>query len=164
MGKGRKGSDTGSTLEGIVEQTLSRYGFQAISYSKYAKRPQDYGEELLLKNVPYTSIYSHTARTEFLLRSKRFKLEIRIECKWQQVTGSVDEKLPYLYLNAIEAMPESQIIIIIDGEGWKRGAKEWLERVVKDKQYQPENSNKEIQVMKLTEFITWVNNTFSSSP
>jgi hypothetical protein len=29
-----------------------------------------------------------------------------IECKWQQVSGSVDEKLPYLYLNCIEAMPE----------------------------------------------------------
>jgi len=54
-----------------------------------------------------------TLNTEFLLKSKEYNFNVRIECKWQQVSGSVDGKLPYLYLNSIEAMPESNIIIII---------------------------------------------------
>ncbi len=70
-------------------------------------------------NVPFTTIYQHGGNTEFRLISERYNMDIRIECKWQQVAGSVDEKLPYLYLNCIEAMPEKHIIIIIDGDGWK---------------------------------------------
>jgi len=63
-------------------------------------------------------------------------LQIRIECKWQQVKGSVDEKLPYLYLNTIEAMPENTIMILIDGAGWKTGAVKWLKDAVQQKNTQ----------------------------
>jgi hypothetical protein len=49
-------------------------------------------------------------------------LEIGIECKWQRISGSVDEKFPYAYLNCIEAMPERDIIIVVDGGGAKQGA------------------------------------------
>ena len=89
------------------------------------------------------------------------KAEIRIECKWQQVSGSVDEKLPYLYLNTIEAMPEKEITIIIDGDGWKKGAIEWLKQAVTKKKYTTKNNKKKkIQVMSLVEFITWANKKF----
>jgi hypothetical protein len=89
-------------------------------------------------------------------------LEIRIECKWQQAAGSVDEKLPYLYLNTIEAMPENSIMILIDGAGWKTGAIQWLKDAVKQKKYTTEETkNKNIMVFSLTEFFTWANRTFN---
>lgn len=69
-------------------------------------------------------------------------MEIRIECKWQQAAGSVDEKLPYLYLNTIEAMPENSIMILIDGAGWKAGAIQWLKDAVKQKKYTTEETKK----------------------
>jgi SepF-like predicted cell division protein (DUF552 family) len=73
-------------------------------------------------------------------------LKTRIECKWQQTAGSVDEKLPYLYLNTIEAMPEDQIMIIIDGAGWKKGAVDWLRRAVNEKKYTTQiNNHKKIR-------------------
>ena len=55
--------------------------------------------DLLVRRVPYQSIYGHRGVTEFLAVSASRGLAVRIECKWQQSQGSVDEKFPYLYLN-----------------------------------------------------------------
>jgi hypothetical protein len=130
-------------------------------YRVWEKNPERYGSELLLKNVPFETIYGHKGNTEFLLISKKYNLRIRIECKWQQTAGSVDEKLPYLYLNTIEAMPEKDVMILIDGEGFKAGAKTWLRKAVKDKLYTTDkNKDTNIMVFSLAEFFTWANKTF----
>ncbi|MBP9016445.1 MAG: hypothetical protein KBG17_01710 [Paludibacteraceae bacterium] len=126
------------------------------------EKSKKYGKELLLENVPFTTVYNHNGNTEFLLISEKFNLKIRIECKWQQVAGSVDEKLPYLYLNTIEAMPEDTIMILIDGNGWKTGAIKWLKDAVNQKKYTiEENKHKEILVFSLADFFTWANKTFN---
>ncbi len=109
-------------LESTVRSVLQRHGFETVAHSDYRKKPERYGKELLLTNMPYDTIYNHKGKTEFLLLSEKYQLTTRIECKWQQSNGSVDEKLPYLYLNCIETMPEKDIIIVIDGDGWKKGA------------------------------------------
>jgi len=55
-------------------------------------------------------------------------------------------------------MPEKYIVIIIDGEGFKRGSKVWLREAVKEKKYTSSTSkNKTIEVFSLAEFITWAN-------
>jgi len=162
MEKGAKGNITGNQLEVAVKTVLTGKGFELINYRVWDKNKEKYGEELLLENVPFTTIYNHKGNTEFLLISKRFDLQIRIECKWQQVKGSVDEKLPYLYLNTIEAMPENTIMILIDGAGWKTGAVKWLKDAVQQKKYTTaETQNKEIIVFTMTDFFTWANNTFN---
>lgn len=118
------------------------------------------GNELLLTDVPYDTIYQHSGKTEFLLKSERYNLEIRIECKWQQVAGSVDEKLPYLYLNSIEAMPEKHIVVVIDGNGWKTGAIPWLKEAAVNRKYTTsESPKKKIEILSLAEFMTWANTT-----
>jgi len=162
MEKGAKGNITGNQLEVAVKTVLTGKGFELINYRVWDKNKEKYGEELLLENVPFTTIYNHKGNTEFLLISKRFNLQIRNECKWQQVKGSVDEKLPYLYLNTIEAMPENTIMILIDGAGWKTGAVKWLKDAVQQKKYTTaETQNKEIIVFTMTDFFTWANNTFN---
>ena len=159
--QGGNANSSGSTLEGTVVGTLQSKGFQQISYREWKKSPAKYGDELLLTNVPFTTIYNHDGNTEFLLRSKKFGLEIRIECKWQQVPGSVDEKFPYLYLNCIEQMPEQRIIIIIDGGGAKMGSVKWLKDACRNKKYTDARSReKEIEVMNLAEFLVWANKAF----
>lgn len=132
-----------------------------MSYSDWSKNPSLYSNELLLKSVPYTTIYGHNGRTEFLVKSARYNLEIRIECKWQQVKGSVDEKFPYLYLNCIQAMPENNIFIIADGGGMKLGALLWLRNAIDTNLYRFEqNIHKDIRLFNLSEFVIWANNTF----
>jgi hypothetical protein len=138
---------------------LASKGFKATSYRDYLMKPEQYGSELLLRNVPYKTIYGHPGNTEFLIRSEKYRLEIRIECKWQQSSGSVDEKYPYTYLNCIEAMPERDIIIIVDGGGAKQGAVDWLRGAAARGMY-AEGKDKHILVMSLSEFLVWVNRTF----
>jgi hypothetical protein len=134
--QGRKANQCGNALEGVVSGAFSKRGFIEVPYKFWVKNPSKYGEELLIKNYPFTSIYGHKGNTEFYLTSVRYSCKIRIECKWQQVAGSVDEKYPYLYLNCIEAMPEKDIIILLDGGGYKKEAKDWLTKTIKEKKYQ----------------------------
>lgn len=109
MGKGTISNTTGNQLEQAVKTVLAGKGFELVNYRVWERAPEKYGNELILENVPFTTVYEHKGNTEFLLISKKYDLSIRIECKWQQVAGSVDEKLPYLYLNTIEAMQENSI-------------------------------------------------------
>lgn len=102
MEKGSKGNKTGNVLESTVVSVLQKHGFTVVPYKAYRYSSEEYRKEVLLTNVPYQTIYDHKGKTEFLLISERLGLKIRIECKWQQSSGSVDEKLPYLYLNALK--------------------------------------------------------------
>ena len=156
-----RGNRSGRLLESTVQSVVLEKGFEIEMYRKWDMKRKNYGKELLLKNVPFTTIYGHKGNTEFLLLSEKYNLEIRIECKWQQSPGSVDEKLPYLYLNTIEAMPQKDIIILIDGEGFKDGAKRWIRKAAKKLPYaNGERKDKNIMVFSLSEFMTWANNTF----
>lgn len=149
---------SGNILEQTIKTVFQNKGFQITTYREWKKHPEKYGADLLLTNVPYTTIYNHPGHTEFLAKSEKYKFEIRIECKWQQSAGSVDEKLPYLYLNCIESMPEGYIVIVIDGEGFKKGSKIWLREAVRQKKYTTTaNRDKTIEVFSLAEFITWAN-------
>lgn len=173
MNQGRTANITGNTLEQTVVGTLNSKGFRLVGYNEYSRykdikgmdaADQKYGRELLLRNVPYESIYGHAAKTEFLLTSARYNKLIRIECKWQQVSGSVDEKFPYLYLNCLEAMPEQEVIIIVDGGGAKLGGIGWLKNAAASRKYTSEsNRDKLIHVMNLREFIVWTNRSFPIS-
>ncbi len=161
MTKRKIANITGNQLEKAVQTVLSDKGFEIVMYREWKRHPEKYSKELLLKNVPFITIYGHNGNTEFLLLSEKYNLKIRIECKWQQSAGSVDEKLPYLYLNTIEAMPEKEIIILIDGNGFKAGAKKWLRNAVGKKLYTTEkNNDTTVMVFSLAEFFAWANDTF----
>lgn len=161
MAKGKQSNVTGNQLEATVKSVLKGKGFEVVNYRVWERNKSEYGSELLLENVPFTTIYNHRGNTEFLLVSQKYNLRMRIECKWQQSNGSVDEKLPYLYLNTIEAMPEASVMILIDGAGWKPGSINWLKEAVKERKYTTsDNANKEIHVVSLSEFFTWANKTF----
>ncbi|MBU2445683.1 MAG: 4-diphosphocytidyl-2C-methyl-D-erythritol kinase [Bacteroidetes bacterium] len=154
----QRATSSGNLLEQTVKTICRQKGFKIEKYKDWKKKPEKYGNELLLTDVPYDTIYKHTGKTEFLLKSSRYNLEIRIECKWQQVSGSVDEKLPYLYLNSIEAMPEKHIVIVIDGKGWKTGAIPWLKEAAANRLYTTSASTgKKIEILSLTEFMAWAN-------
>jgi len=154
-------TQSGNVLEKTVVSVFQSKKFVVAAYRAWQKNPAKFGEEVLLTNAPYETIYKHRGHTEYLLRSKRFNKEIRIECKWQQVSGSVDEKLPYLYLNCIETMPEKEIIIVIDGDGWKKGAIEWFKEAVTNRRYTDKASlGRVVRIFNLKEFITWANKEF----
>lgn len=144
----------GNILEQHVARTFADHGFRVMSHAAYVSHGACPGD-FLLTNVPYTTIYGHAGKTEFLVLSTARDMCIRIECKWQQSSGSVDEKFPYLYLNCIECMPENEIILLIDGRGYKPGALAWLKQAVQENRYC--RCPKSIHIMDLAEFIAWAN-------
>ncbi len=161
MQQGSLANSSGNTLEQTIIATLRSKGFAVLQYRDWQQAPHKYGSELLLRNVPYRSIYGHAAKTEFVIRSERFQVNVRVECKWQQSSGSVDEKFPYLYINCLEGMPEDHVIIVIDGGGAKPGSVEWLRHACANKLYvSPSSQHKRIDVMSLSEFLIWANRTF----
>ena len=160
MNQGSKANKCGNALEQIVKGTFSKKGFIEVPYKKYIKNPLKFGEELLIRNYPFISIYGHKGNTEFYLLSKKYDCKIRIECKWQQVAGSVDEKYTYLYLNCVETMTEIDIILLLDGGGYKKEAHDWLKNAIAQKKYQSNSSNKNIQLLDVKEFMIWANNRF----
>lgn len=158
--KGALANSSGRILEQNVIAILERKGFEVLYFRDYLKNPKNHGEELLLRNIPFRNIYGQPSNTEFLLKSKKYDMEIRIECKWQQSAGSVDEKFPYLYLNCIECMPEKNIFIIADGDGARAGAINWIKFATENKLYRSDkNIDKKITVMDLKDFIIWANKT-----
>ena len=160
-GQGGLANSSGRTLESTIVATVASKGFVHVPYRLWVQKPTTYGSELLLRDAPYTTIYGHSGKSEFLLRSQRYDLEVRIECKWQQSAGSVDEKFPYLYLNCVECMPEKQIILLVDGGGAKPGSVAWLREACRSGRYTtPTTAAKTISVMNLSEFLVWANRTF----
>lgn len=155
MQSGRRANRSGRVLENMVESVFRTHGYETASYAEWQRQPDEFGTRLLLKNVPYTTIYGHMGRSEFVVLLSG-KPQIRIECKWQQSSGSVDEKFPYLYLNAVEAMPEPTVLIIVDGGGAKPSAIEWLRRAAESRLYL-NDPHRAIHVMDSSGFVKWAN-------
>ena len=156
---GYHANNSGKVLESIVESSLHAKGFSVVPYKEWSKDIGDYNNEVLIKNVPYESIYKHSSKTEFLMISDEFNICTRIECKWQQTSGSVDEKFPYLFHNCAEMMTEPHVIILLDGGGAKKGAIEWLANACKNFNSDPTH-NRVIDLMTSTQFLQWVNSKF----
>jgi len=161
VNQGRSANASGKTLESTIVPVLEGKGFKKISYSHYIKNPSKYGTELLLTRVPYTTIYGQDGHTEFKIISKKYNKEIRIECKWQQEQGSVDEKFPYFYLNCIGAAPENEFILVYGGHGFKKGSINWIKIAAERMPFTTDvNRDKKIRIFRLEEFLIWANSTF----
>ena len=74
--QGLQANKTGKALERIVETALTAR-FSLVAHSEYQKKPGAYGNELLLKNAPYTTLYNGNGHTEFLLLPETYELNIR---------------------------------------------------------------------------------------
>lgn len=155
MASGGRANRSGRVLEEVVESVFRSHGYEQAWHREWNKNPEKYGPRLLLKNVPYRTIYGHNGRSEFVALVEG-RSSIRIECKWQQSPGSVDEKFPYLYLNAVEAMTEATVLIIVDGGGAKPHAVEWLRNAAESRLYMSDSS-RTIKVMDSAGFIRWAN-------
>ncbi|MBE6423073.1 PD-(D/E)XK nuclease superfamily protein [Succinivibrio dextrinosolvens] len=159
--QGTLANSNGKVVETMLLPLFTKNGFEVLSYKDYSKltaesRPPKY----VIKEVPFTTIYNAPGRTEFVIVDTTQNRTIRIESKYQATAGSVDEKYPYMFLNAVEQYPEKEIILIVDGDGYKAGAREWLERKINENWLDFKGKGKTIKLMKIIEFINWFNHEF----
>lgn len=145
ISQGGESNGSGKMLEGVIEREFRRFDIPVFDHSENGDNGDLFAEKFLLRNAPYTSIYGCRSRSEFLYVDFRLQSHIRIECRWQEVSGSVDEKLAYLFLNATRAMPERVIWIVLDGGGARAEAVDWIRREV------GQVANKTIRILSLPE-------------
>ena len=152
MSGGKKAFANGKKLECDFRDILVKNNFITMLYRDFSKI-KNKNENYLVKNIPYITIYGTKGRSEFLIYSNKYSLNHRVECKEQNVGGSVDEKLPYLLHNCLETFEEKNIIIIHRGNGFKKGAIDWLKnKAIENK------SIKNIEVFTLQEFNVFLKN------
>lgn len=120
---------SGFDLEAQIEAGLRERGFEIIAARDWdqTEPAQGDGTRKAILGAPYASIYNHAARIEFLLLFSGRR--ILVEVKRQRVAGSTDEKLPYVFANAqLNIGFGQEFIFVMDGNGWKKGALQWIER------------------------------------
>lgn len=149
---GSEANKTGRNWERHVEMIFKDFGAHIQEYKTNQNNGDMFQDIIVTRHVPYKSIYGLQSRSEFVfdIRSREFRA--RVEVKWQESSGSVDEKFPYVIANARQAYPESHIWIIIDGGGARPAGIEWLKQEAKNTRH------KEISIFTLAEFSPWLRN------
>jgi hypothetical protein len=133
MSQGNNANINGARLEKRVEQLLDRF---SIVYAKQHR---------------YDSIYGHNAKMDFYIEHQ----DLAIECKNQEGSGSVAEKIPYV-MEAFMQHPAKNGLLIFGGAYWltKPGIKAWAETRAKQ-------SGKNIQIIYEQDLETWLEQTNS---
>lgn len=139
---------TGRSFEKNIEAQLINLGYIKVKASEFL----DYSN---LSDGKYfasqfnlgKNIYNTDQIVDFIISRKNDK-PLVIQAKWQQSTGSVDEKFPYLITN-LKEKSQFNSLIVIDGGGYREGAVVWMKEQVDDKL---------IGVFSYTEFMIWSNN------
>jgi len=134
----RRASGKSALLEQCVE-SLHLLDFQIYQSNGSFQRAKVVPVKYVIRNVPHLSLYGTPGRKEALvvapdgrdlfMPDERGCARIIIEAKWQDVNGSVDEKLPYVW-EAFQNSPVQNWVIVLDGRFWKTGrgkaAANWL--------------------------------------
>lgn len=143
----QQGKQANSNGKNFEDQVISRIA--AAGYYQIKSESQNHGDKYFVPQYKLCNgIYGTQLKTDILLFDKiKYPLKLAIEIKWQQTSGSVDEKYPYLVIN-IKKMFPCPAIIIIDGGGYKEGALNWLKGQI---------DNKLIGVYDLSGFLKWAN-------
>lgn len=152
---GAKANKTGNKLERFVEQSLADYDYLEFSQNKaqaFGNRHLIGGKQYMKQSPVGDTIYETIRKCDFLIINRRkFPNDLIIECKWQQRSGSVDEKYPFLLFNIIKTGIPT--IILLDGGGYRPAAMEWL-------QSQTHKNSALIAVWTMAEFQRKINDGF----
>lgn len=154
--QGAKANYNGQLIERILTPIFEQAHFPVMKYSDYMKKHMIL-DKVVLTNVPYTTIYGEGGKTEYLIIDGERR--VRVECKNQFAAGSVDEKAPYTLLNAMQAYPEKEAILLYNGNGFKPGMRPWIKDRL-DEDWLGYKRRIKIQLMDLNEFIQWFNEEF----
>ncbi len=142
----------GALLEGAIHGILTSKGFRLIAAAQWSESLA-YGEaplRVVVTDAPYRTIYGGRTKIEFILISG--DRQVLIESKRQARSGSTDEKLPFVYENALANLPERETVLVMSGKGWRSGAVSWIRARAAD--------TDGFYVITPEEFIAWVAATF----
>lgn len=162
--QGARAAASGRAFEDEIALLLEERGYQLQTHAGYGGTADEdtlrgSAPRLALRQPPYTTLYGSPGRADFLLIGPQRKDDVWIETKRMSVPGSLDEKIPHMFLSALTALPGHHVIILIDGEGWRPGALTWLKAQTRDRRWNgfANYPGKRIDVMTLEDFTAWIN-------
>lgn len=139
---------TGRSFEKNIEAQLLNLGYKKVKATEFLKYSKLTDEKYFASQFNLgKNIYDTSQIVDFII-SRNNNSPLVIQAKWQQSTGSVDEKFPYLIIN-LKEKSQFDSLIVIDGGGYREGAVVWMKEQVDDKL---------IGVFSYTEFMIWSNN------
>lgn len=150
MNQGRQANFTGKNLENQIKERLISSGYKEVKNNNYFHKTKFFGSDSIFATHCFIgrSIYDTKLYTDIILYDhEKHANNLAIEVKWQERSGSVDEKYPYLVTNIKKKFPCSAIIIL-DGGGYKQGSLNWLKEQVDDKL---------VGVFGIVDFLKWAN-------
>ncbi len=164
MSGGRKTSHGGQVLEQVIGALKLRY-FAIRSHDpnesdkKGLFEKQSSSERWLIKNYPYTTIFGTRGKREWFLESPEWTGQL--ECKFQNVGGSVDEKMVYL-VETLCRTPIDSLALVYGGRYWTeetrgRAVIDWLKSESLSVQH---HYGKHLLVFDMDTFFDWVGRTF----
>lgn len=124
---GQRANQTGASLEDFIRRLLARSGYDYV-------RPHLFQAARCLEQPIFSAqypagadLYGKDRKCDFILyHPARYPRALILESKWQQSTGSVDEKFPFLTLTIKESRLDT--IVVLGGGGYSAGAERWLRR------------------------------------
>lgn len=155
MTQGYESNHSGKFLEGLVHNEFSARGFIFRNYGDDADNLDLFAPRVVVRRVPYVNLYKRTSFSEYVITEHSRR--VRVECRWQEVSGSVDEKFPYLLENAEYYMPEPEVLILHGGDGAKK------EAILYASERAARCTSKRLWVLNVNEFPRWVRNEFIRS-
>ena len=147
--QGAQANLTGNRLEKFIEFSLIDSGYQkAPDKNEFVERLETYNHPAYSTQTKIGhTIYETNLICDFLLyHPQKWPHGLVLEAKWQQVSGTADEKYPYFVMNIWKS--EYQTVMILDGGGYRAGAERWVRAMQK---------RNLLHVFSMSQFQTWVN-------
>ena len=92
------------------------------------------------------------------IRNEPLSFAVSITTMFQKITpGRISPTRGYLLVFALNLMT-----LVVDGGGYKAGAREWLQQHIDDNWLDYKAMGKKIQLMKIADFVNWFNHEFSA--
>lgn len=132
--QGARANRHGRTAETLIESLL------------YDRAPH---ADIMHRTVIGLTVYGRALEADLYIQGlARFPDGLVIESKWQDSSGSVDEKFPYLVANIKTCYP-CPVIVMAGGGGARADAIRWLKAQIDGVHL--------IAVLNLEELVTWCN-------
>lgn len=123
---GRQTGRQSSLLENCVG-ALHLIGFRCYDSLGEFEKASSTGDRYVIRNYPHASLYGTGGKKEALIvapasdgfiEEEGGEVRIIVEAKYQESSGSVDEKLPYIW-HALLVSEVPNWVVILDGKYWK---------------------------------------------
>ena len=157
LSQGAKANYAGKAYENMLRPLFTTYGYEISNWAPWRDRhvPLEESGKIAIHQFPYKTMYGGDGHTEWLLVNNAKNIILRLEVKTQRSSGSVDEKFPYTYINSLIGYPEKDVILLVDGVGFRDGAVPWLKNAVETRWLQDMYGEKNIKVLSYTEFVDY---------